>query len=43
MTQDRSYRRRLDSGEAIAELLRCSPGQFDPDIIVAFLNILAKH
>jgi putative nucleotidyltransferase with HDIG domain len=43
MTQDRSYRRRLDSAEAIAELLRCSPAQFDPDIIVAFLNILSKH
>ena len=43
MTQDRLYRRRLDSGEAIAELLRCAPAQFDPDVIVAFLNILAKH
>jgi putative two-component system response regulator len=43
MTQDRAYRRRLDSAEAIAELLRCSPAQFDPDVIVAFLNILAKH
>jgi putative nucleotidyltransferase with HDIG domain len=43
MTQDRLYRRRLDSSEAIAELLRCSPTQFDPDIVVAFLNILAKH
>jgi cyclic di-GMP phosphodiesterase len=43
MTQDRLYRRRLDSGEAVAELLRCAPAQFDPDIIVAFLNILAKH
>jgi len=43
MTQDRLYRRRLDSGEAIAELLRCAPAQFDPDVIVAFLNILSKH
>ena len=43
MTQDRLYRRRLDSGEAIAELLRCSPAQFDPNVIVAFLNILSKH
>lgn len=43
MTQDRSYRRRLDSGEAIAELLRCSPAQFDPSVIVAFLNILSRH
>lgn len=43
MTQDRHYRRRLDSAEAVAELLRCSPDQFDPEIVVAFLNILATH
>jgi putative nucleotidyltransferase with HDIG domain len=43
MTQDRLYRRRLDSAEAIAELLRCAPAQFDPNVIVAFLNILSKH
>ncbi len=43
MTQDRRYRTRLDSAEAIAELLRCSPSQFDPDIVVAFLTILGMH
>jgi putative nucleotidyltransferase with HDIG domain len=43
MTQDCIYRRRQDSAEAVAELLRCSPGQFDPEIVVAFLNILARH
>jgi response regulator RpfG family c-di-GMP phosphodiesterase len=40
MTQDRSYRARMDSADAIAELLRCSPCQFDPDVVVAFLTIL---
>jgi HD-GYP domain-containing protein (c-di-GMP phosphodiesterase class II) len=43
MTQDRAYRSKLDSAEAVSELLRCSPSQFDPDILVAFLNILARH
>jgi putative nucleotidyltransferase with HDIG domain len=43
MTQDRSYRGRLDSGEAIAELLRCSPSQFDPAVLVAFLALLGTH
>jgi response regulator RpfG family c-di-GMP phosphodiesterase len=43
MTQDRHYRSRLDSAEAIAELLRCAPAQFDPEIVVAFLNILGRH
>jgi putative nucleotidyltransferase with HDIG domain len=43
MTHDRRYRRRLDSSEAVSELLRCAPAQFDPDVIVAFLNILSKH
>jgi len=43
MTEDRAYRTRLDSAEAIAELLRASPAQFDPDVVVAFLNVLATH
>lgn len=43
MTQDRAYRHRLDSAEAVGELLRCAPAQFDPDIVVAFLNILARN
>ncbi len=30
MTQDRAYRIRLDSSDAVAEILRCSPSQFDP-------------
>jgi putative nucleotidyltransferase with HDIG domain len=43
MTNDRDYRARMDSGEAIAEMLRCSPSQFDPTIVVAFLTILGRH
>lgn len=43
MTQDRVYRRRLDSGEAISELLRCAPRQFDPDVVIAFLTMLGRQ
>ena len=43
MTQDRRYRTRLDAIEAISELLRGAPTQFDPDVVVAFLNIVNRH
>jgi HD-GYP domain-containing protein (c-di-GMP phosphodiesterase class II) len=43
MTQNRSYRARLDSSEAISELLRCAPIQFDPDLVIAFLTVLGRH
>lgn len=43
MTHDRCYRTLLDSSEAAAELLRCTPNQFDPDIVGAFLNVLSRH
>jgi HD-GYP domain-containing protein (c-di-GMP phosphodiesterase class II) len=43
MTQSRAYRDRLDVNEAVGELLRCCPSQFDPDIVVAFLNVLGRH
>ncbi len=43
MTQDRQYRSRLDSAEAVSELLRGTPRQFDPDIVVTFLNVLNRH
>jgi putative nucleotidyltransferase with HDIG domain len=43
MTQDRAYRVRLDSSDAIAEILRCSPSQFDPDIVAAFLAVMGRH
>ena len=40
MIESREYRERLDSAEAVNELLRCSPSQFDPDVVVGFLTIL---
>jgi len=43
MTQDRVYRIRFNSSDAVAELLRCSPSQFDPDVLTAFLAVLARH
>ena len=43
MTQDRHYRTRLGAVEAISELLRGAPSQFDPDVVVAFLNIVNRH
>jgi cyclic di-GMP phosphodiesterase len=43
MTQTRMYRHRLDSAEAIGEMLRCSPSQFDPAIVDAFIAILGRH
>jgi putative two-component system response regulator len=43
MTQDRAYRIRLDSSDAIAEILRCSPSQFDPQIVAAFITVLGRH
>ena len=43
MTQDRRYRSRLNAAEALSELLRSVPAQFDPDVVVAFLNIVNRH
>ena len=43
MTQDRAYRMRLDSSDAVAEILRCTPAQFDPEIVAAFLAVLGRH
>jgi putative two-component system response regulator len=43
MTQDRHYRSRLDSKDAIGELLRCCPTQFDPAVVAVFLTILGRQ
>ena len=43
MTQDRSYRKGSHRQDAIAELLRCTPTQFDPGIVTAFLSVLGRH
>ena len=43
MTQENLYRDQLNSQEAVSELLRGTPGQFDPGVVVAFLNILNRR
>jgi putative two-component system response regulator len=43
MTQDRIYRGPVGSAEAAAELLRCAPAQFDPEIVLALLAVLSRH
>lgn len=43
MTQDRACGIRFDSSDAVAELLRCSPSQFDPEVLAAFLAVLGRH
>ena len=43
MTETRSYRHGLDSSDAITELRRCCPAQFDPAIVDAFLVLLSRH
>jgi putative nucleotidyltransferase with HDIG domain len=43
MTQHRAYRLNMDSSDAIAELLRCCPVQFDPKVVAAFLAVLGRH
>ena len=43
MTQDRAYRIHLESSDAVAEILRCTPAQFDPEIVTAFVAVLGRH
>jgi len=43
MTQDRAYRSRFNAADAVAELLRCSTVQFDPQVVAAFLAVLGRH
>ena len=43
LTQSRTYRTRCDSADAVAELLRCTPVQFDPRVVAAFLAVLGRH
>ncbi|MBI3402672.1 MAG: response regulator [Acidobacteria bacterium] len=43
MTQDSVYRVRLDSADAVAELLRCRRSQFDPDVVAGFLSTIGRH
>ncbi|MFI6152294.1 HD-GYP domain-containing protein [Kitasatospora sp. NPDC051170] len=43
MTSTRSYRRGRPVAEAVAELERCSGGQFDPVMVRALIDALAVH
>jgi putative two-component system response regulator len=43
MTQNRDYRTRFDPPDAVGELLRCTPTQFDPRVVKAFLAFLGRH
>jgi anti-sigma regulatory factor (Ser/Thr protein kinase) len=42
MTSDRAYRAAVTPAEACAELLRCANSQFDPTVVNALLNALAR-
>lgn len=43
MTQNRPYRPRRYSTDAVEELLRCRGVQFDPEVLTAFLAVLGRH
>jgi HD-GYP domain-containing protein (c-di-GMP phosphodiesterase class II) len=42
MTSNRAYRQALSHSTAVAELIRCSTAQFDPDVVEALLRSLNK-
>lgn len=42
MTNDRPYRNALSTDAAIAEILRCTGTQFDPELVPVFVEILKK-
>jgi HD-GYP domain-containing protein (c-di-GMP phosphodiesterase class II) len=42
MTSDRPYRKALSDEQAVAELVRCSGTQFDPDIVAVFMKSLGR-
>ena len=43
MTQERCYRNRLSTSDAVQELMRATPAQFDPAVVGAFLAVLGRH
>jgi diguanylate cyclase (GGDEF)-like protein len=43
MTSHRVYREPMTTGQARAELLRCSGTQFDPRVVAAFMSVLNEH
>jgi len=42
MTSKRSYKRNLAKAEAIEEMLKCTNGQFDPEVVKAFVGKLEE-
>jgi HD-GYP domain-containing protein (c-di-GMP phosphodiesterase class II) len=43
MTEERAYRSACDAADAVTELLRCCPAQFDPEVVRAFLAVLGAR
>jgi putative nucleotidyltransferase with HDIG domain len=43
MTQGGQHCDRLDSAEAVSEVMRCAGSQFDPAVVDAFLTVLGTH
>ena len=43
MTSRRPYSDAISTGDALAELRRCSGSQFDPSIVVLFAELIARH
>ncbi|MCP4604926.1 MAG: response regulator [Proteobacteria bacterium] len=43
MTSNRAYRRSLEHSVAVNELKRCAGSQFDPNVVIAFLNSVEKY
>jgi len=43
MTSDRVYRKAVSQQEAFAELRRCAPSQFDPELLERFIEAISAH
>jgi HD-GYP domain-containing protein (c-di-GMP phosphodiesterase class II) len=43
MTNDRPYSKAKTIEEAVAEIKKCSGSQFEPELVIIFLSILASN